>query len=53
MDAHFREYLAAVAGMQDIYGFNDHAGVEVADVAACPSGEPPVAEEAPNFATAS
>lgn len=53
MDAHFREYLAAVAGMQEIYGFNDHAGVEVADVAACPGGEPANAEQVPDFATAS
>lgn len=53
MDAHFREYLAAVAGMQDIYGFNDHAGVEVADPAASRDGEQVVADEATNFATAS
>lgn len=23
MDPHFREYLAAVAGMQEVYGFTD------------------------------
>jgi hypothetical protein len=53
MDAHFREYLAAVAGMQEIYGFNDHAGVEVADAVACHGGESASAEEVANFATAS
>ena len=31
----------------------DHAGVEVADVAACPGGEPANAEQVPDFATAS
>ena len=37
MDPHFREYLAAVAGMQEVYGFSDDhtdvaeidAGIEI------------------------
>lgn len=33
MDPHFREYLAAVAGMQEVYGFDDdHADIGPADV---------------------
>ncbi len=33
MDPHFREYLAAVAGMQDVYGFDDEpAEIGVTDI---------------------
>lgn len=33
MDPHFREYLAAIAGMQEVYGFDDdHADVGAADI---------------------
>lgn len=37
MDPHFREYLAAVTGMQEVYGFDDdHADVGAADIRSGP-----------------
>jgi len=47
MDAHFREYMGAVAGMQDLYGepavehtdFHAEAGCECPLTAATPAGE--------------
>ena len=53
MDPHFREYLAAVCGMQDVYGFNDdHADVAQADAGMEVGlrGQPTVAEAIPAVA---
>jgi hypothetical protein len=51
MDPHFREYLAAVAGMQEVYGFDDgHAAAPANDVRIefeCPQGRPTAAETIP------
>jgi len=35
MDPHFHEYLAAVAGMQDLYGEPPHEGVSEFHADAC------------------
>jgi|688.fasta_scaffold116377_1 hypothetical protein len=51
MDPHFREYMAAVAGMQEVYGFDDgHAAAPANDVRIefeCPQGRPTAAETIP------
>jgi hypothetical protein len=43
MDPHFREYLAAVVCMQELYGFNDDPGdpieIEVPQASVCESGQ--------------
>ena len=48
MDPHFREYLAAVAGMQETYGFgDDHDGMEIHGLKEpSPEGRPAVGEPA-------
>lgn len=50
MDPHFREYLAAVGGMQEIYGFaDDHAEADGIDSGSdsCHEAESAVREPAP------
>jgi len=49
MDPHFREYLAAVAGMQEVYGFDDgHSQVVASDAhIEIPQGRPTSAEAIP------
>lgn len=49
MDPHFREYLAAVAGMQEVYGFDDgHSEVVASDVRIdLPQGRPAAGETIP------